>query len=294
MKKLIKEPLVHFLLIGAALFLIYDRVNDGEMEDAGAQIVVSPGRVEQLARVFAKTWQRPPTREELQGLIDDFVLEEAYYRQAIEMGLDRDDTIIRRRLRQKLEFLTGDAASLVEPSDEELEQYLAEHEKLFRESGTYTFQQAYFNPEKHGAEPEEAIGAMLTAFQSGETDVGDSSLLPASYEQASQQEIDGTFGIGFCRQLDDLEPGEWQGPVRSGLGYHLVCVKSRTPGKLPELAKVRAAAEREWKNSKRQAIREEMNASLRGQYEVVVEWPEVIAEDSDDDDNGKAEAGESP
>ncbi len=109
MQKLLREPLLHFLLIGAAIFVVFGLVNDRNSGDADNQVVVSAGRVEQLANIFTKTWQRPATAEELKGLIDDFVLEEIYYRQAVAMGIDRDDTVIRRRLRQKFEFLTNDS-----------------------------------------------------------------------------------------------------------------------------------------------------------------------------------------
>ncbi len=110
--RVLREPLVHFLLLGGVLFLIFGLTNQTGTTNSDQRIVVSAGRIEQLATVFGKTWQRPPTSKELKGLIDDFVLEEVYYRQAVAMGIDRDDTIIRRRLRQKLEFLTDDVSSL--------------------------------------------------------------------------------------------------------------------------------------------------------------------------------------
>ena len=278
MKKLFKEPLVHFLLIGAGLFLFYSQVNDTKTSDRGQQIVVSAGRIEQLAGIFAKTWQRPPTREELQGLIDNFVLEEVYYRQAVEIGLDRDDTIIRRRMRQKLEFLTDDAASLVEPTEKELEKYIAENKESFHQSGTYTFQQAYFNPEKHGDDLEAYVAAQLAALRSGSKEIGDVSLLPTSFDEASPREVDGTFGTGFSSELDNLEVGNWQGPVRSGFGLHLVRIDSRTPGRLPELAEIRPIVEREWSNARRLALRKEVNAKLLEGYDVLIEWPERTAD----------------
>ena len=273
MKKLLKEPLVHFLLIGAGLFLFYGQMND-TASGPKQRVVVSAGRIEQLARIFTKTWQRAPTREELQGLIHEFTLEEAYYRRAVEMGLDRDDTIIRRRMRQKLEFLTDDTAALVEATDEELEKYLAENEDSFRDSATYTFQQAYFNPEKHGGDPEAYVAEQLMALRSGETEVADVSLLPTSFNAATRRVVDGAFGAGFSRELDRLEVGKWQGPVRSGLGFHLIRIDSRTPGRLPELADIRPVVEREWRNARRLAVREEVNASLLEGYDVVIEWPE--------------------
>ena len=123
MKNLFREPLLHFLLIGAGLFLVFRLAKQNDADESDQRIVVTAGRIDQLETVFEKTWQRPPTKEELQGLVNDFVLEEAYYRRAVAMGIDRNDTIIRRRLRQKLEFLT-DTASLLEPTDDELATYL--------------------------------------------------------------------------------------------------------------------------------------------------------------------------
>ncbi len=131
LKRLFKEPLIHFILIGAALFVVFSLLptRDEMPRDA---IIVSAGKVEHLAALFARTWQRPPTRVELVGLIDDFTREEAAYREGLAVGLDRDDTIIRRRIRQKLEFIAEDIISEVEPSDEELGAYLAQHAEAFR------------------------------------------------------------------------------------------------------------------------------------------------------------------
>ncbi len=273
MKRILKEPLLHFFLLGVGLFVVYGLANDSEPADSGNTIIVSSGRIEQLATVFGKTWQRPPTARELNGLIDDFVLEEAYYRQAVAMGIDRDDTIIRRRLRQKLEFLTDDAATLVEPSDEELAEYLAANEDRFRSSAIYTFEQIYFNPENYGNDPEAEIADQLSLLRSG-TQVGDVSLLPPSFDHVDRESVESTFGSGFPGRLDELEVGDWQGPVRSGLGIHLIKIKSRTPGHLPELAQIRPLVAREWNNEKRLATRREMNDSILEHYEVVIEWPE--------------------
>jgi hypothetical protein len=280
MQRLLKEPLLHFLLIGAALFVIYGMVNEtgGEKEDR--EIVVSTGHVEQLVTVFQKTWQRPPTQEELQGLINDFLLEEVYYRQAVAMGIDRDDTIIRRRLRQKLEFLSDDTASLVDASDEDLSAYLAANEDKFLESPAYTFRQAYFDPEKHGDDPEAYVKEQLRVLRAGTARAGDVSLLPESFDQASRREVDGTFGAAFSRKLDELAMGDWQGPVRSGLGLHAIRLEKRAPGRLPALADIRAIVEREWQNEKRVASRQMMNERLLEKYEVVIEWPDGMAPDS--------------
>jgi len=149
-KKLLREPLLHFLLIGALLFVVFGLAQDGMTGRMDNQVVVSAGRIEQLENIFTKTWQRPPSPQELKGMIDDFVLEEIYYRQAVAMGIDRGDTVIRRRLRQKFEFLTDDMAAASVPNDEDLASYLAANADAFAIDTTYTFEQVYFNPDQGG------------------------------------------------------------------------------------------------------------------------------------------------
>lgn len=280
MKRILKEPLLHFFLIGVGLFVIYGLVNKSKATDSDKTIVVSAGRIEQLATVFGKTWQRPATADELKGLIDDFVLEEVYYRQAKAMGIDNDDTIIRRRLRQKLEFLMDDTASMVDPTDEELANYLAANKDKFRRPSSYTFEQIYFNPEKH---TEAEIAEEISFLKSGKQ-VGDASLLPQSFNRAQRQAVDGTFGTGFSNELDDLETGDWQGPVRSGLGFHLIKIESRTEGQLPALDEIRLIVEREWSNEKRLSIRREMNERFVAEYDVTIEWPDDDSDSNTDDE----------
>lgn len=274
MKTLIREPMVHFLLIGAGLFLLYGITNRPGESASEPRIVVDEGRIRQLAALFEKTWQRPPTGEELRGLVEEFVLEEVYYREALAMGLDRDDTIIRRRLRQKLEFFTDDAAALLEPTEEQLAAYLADHEDAFREPTSTTFRQVYFNPEAHGDDPETFVAERLDALRSGDPLVGDVSLLPESFEQALPRSIDGTFGRGFAERLDGLPAGEWHGPIRSGLGLHLIRIERRTEGRLPALAEIRPSVEREWRNRERIERRRALDERLLEGYEIIVDWSE--------------------
>ena len=149
MKSILREPLVHFLLLGGLLFLFFEWRGSGG--PTSSRIVITPGLVEHLASGFARTWQRPPTDAELKGLIDDYVKEEIATREAVGMGLDRDDTIIRRRLRQKLEFLVEDAASSAPPTDAELQAWLDEHPQSFRAEPQLAFRQVYVSPERRGA-----------------------------------------------------------------------------------------------------------------------------------------------
>ena len=274
MKRFLAEPLLHFLLIGAGLFVLFGLVNREERSDTDSTIVVTSGRIEQLSSLFAKTWQRRLKEEELKGLIDDFVLEEIYYRQAKAMGIDRDDTIIRRRLRQKLEFLTDDVASYLEANDEELTTYLEENADRFHRDSTYSFRQVFINPEKYGNELMDHIAAQLHALQAGEEVVGDSGLLPTRFDSATTRMVDSSLGLGFSAQLDELDTGKWIGPIESGMGLHLVYLESRMSGGLPPIDEIRSAVEREWANEKRLEMRQRLNEKLRKDYKIIVEWPE--------------------
>lgn len=274
MTRMFKEPLLHFLIIGVGLFVVFGLVKpDDEVRGSDDTIVVSPSRIEQLAKNFAKTWQRPPNEQELKGLVDDFILEEIYYRQAIEMGIDRDDIIIRRRLRQKVEIFTDDMAGLLEPGDEELGKYLKDNADRFLRDSIYTFRQVYFNPEKHPEDLNPFLAAQLKALNAGEDVRSDSALIRADFEAESTRVIDNTFGKGFATKLDELETGNWTGPIESGFGIHLVRVDSREPGVIPALEKIKPLVEREWANEKRIEMRNEVNEKLRGEYKIVIEWP---------------------
>jgi hypothetical protein len=278
LKTLLREPLLHFLAIGGALFALNAFLNP-ETEDATQRrIVVTAGRIEQLANVFAKTWQRPPTPGELKGLIDDYVLEEAYYRKAIAMGIDQNDTMIRRRLRQKIEFLTEDAAALAEPSDEALAVYLAQNAERFRIEPLYTFRQIYFNPERYDGDPSGHVRAIADKVRAGGVAKGDATLLPESFTDATRREVDRTFGTGFAEMLDSLTPGKWSDPIRSGLGLHLVRLASRIPARLPKLEEIRPLVKREWANQKRLELRRKFNEELLKDHEVVIQWPQPPAE----------------
>ena len=270
---ILREPLLHFLLIGAALFVVFGFVNDKYSSETDKQIVVSAGRIAQLENIFAKTWQRPPSAQELKGLVDDFVLEEIYYRQAVAMGIDRDDTIIRRRLRQKFEFLTDDIAAAATPSDEELSAYLAANADVFRRDTTYTFEQVYINPDRPGVDRESYVASQLAALKAGEMVEGDSGLLPAFFDATPGRVVDSNFGIDFSNKLDLLPSGLWQGPIESGLGLHLIRMGARVAGTVPDLADIRSIVEREWAHEKRLDSRRIINERLLNDYEIVIEWP---------------------
>jgi len=273
----LREPLLHFLLIGAALFVAF-RFVDGGRSAAPQEIVVSEARVEALAENFAKTWMRPPTAQEMKGLVDDFIAEEVYYREAIAMGLDRDDTVIRRRLRQKMEFISEDAASTVPPTDAQLQAYLDGHAEKFVRAARLTFQQVFFSSDRRGEAARREAEQLLVELQAGRgpaspPESGDPTLLPPAMESATPQDIASTFGSEFAARLDEAPVGQWAGPFESGYGVHVVRVDNREAGQMPTLAEIRPIVEREWTAEQRRRFNEELLEGLRAKYEVRIEGP---------------------
>jgi hypothetical protein len=276
LRRLLGEPLLHFVLLGAALFAAFSLVSERD-QVRDDQIVVSAGKIEHLATLFERTRQRPPTRAELDGLIDDFVREEAAYREGMAVGLDTDDSIIRRRVRQKLDFIAEDLAGQVEPTDEDLAVYLATSADDFRRDARVTFRHVFLDPQKRGDDLDAEARDLLIALDADPSPdpatLGDRILLEHGYADIARRDVAGLFGGNFAAAVVALEPGAWHGPIESGYGVHLVRVDERTEGRLPPLAEVREAVRREWKNVQRAHVIETFYRDLVDRYEVVIEWP---------------------
>lgn len=273
-KNICREPLLHFMLIGAALFLLFGLTQE-QNSAAPNRIVVDAGQVEQLTAQFERTWLRAPTEEELANLVETSVLDEVYYREALAMGLDQNDPLIRRRMRQKLEFILEDLTA-VEPSEEALIAFLQQHPDKFRIEPQISFRQIYLNPDKHRdmAGDGAAILAQVRAGKAPET-LGDQTLMGQDYALATQSEIARGFGEEFALDVVELEPGNWTGPLYSGLGGHLVLVTDRREGRLPELEEIRAQVEREYMAQRRKELKDVVNTKLLERYEVVAEPQET-------------------
>jgi PPIC-type PPIASE domain len=275
MMRLLKEPLLHFLVVGAALFGLFNLVGKKEA-DQPATIVVSTARIENLASGFARTWQRPPSAEELRGLIDDHIRDEVFYREGKALGLDRDDTVIRRRLRQKLEFVVEDMAA-AEPTDAELAVFLASNAERFRSEDRLTFRHVYLSAARGDAlqRDSQSIVAKLAGVNP-ETDaaaLGDHFLLGEEFRDLPRSDAGRTFGDRFAEGLFRLEQGRWQGPVASSYGLHFVLVSGRTQGGVLPLDAVRPAVRREWANARRLEAEAALYRTLRARYQIVVEEP---------------------
>jgi hypothetical protein len=272
----LREPLIHFLLLGAAIFWLASLVGDpaGGRED---RIRLGSAEVELLRQGFERTWQRPPSEAELAGLVEERVREEVYYREALALGLDRDDTIVRRRLRQKMEFLSEDLA-LAPPTDAELEAWLRAHPERFRVEPRIRFEQVFLSRDRRGDRLRADAERLLAGLRAGDAlhdpaALGDPLPLPAAAGVLSASEVAGLFGPDFAGRVFELEPERWQGPVDSAYGAHLVLVRERVAGRDPALAEVRDAVAREWAAEQRLRAREEHYRELRARYDVRIEVP---------------------
>ena len=286
MSRWLREPLLHFVLLGALIFAGYALVSrdDGNRLD---EIVVTQAQLAMLATTFAGTWQRPPTVDEMDGLIRDYLREEVAAREAVALGLDKDDTVIRRRLRQKLEFISEDMTSRAEPTEHELQDYLAAHEDVFRTERRFTFTQVYLDPERRGDRLPRDADALLARLQADPgldaLTLGDSLLLGSRFDALPASEVAREFGEDFAARLATLAIGSWQGPVASGYGVHLVRIVRRDDGEVPSLAQSREAVKREWSNAQRTAASEAFYRGLLARYSVKIERPHAAADSSKPD-----------
>ena len=275
--KLLREPLVHFLFIGAAIYLLYGAFAEPVPEEDDKTIVVSAGEIEWMQTAWQKRWNRPPTAQEFDGLIQQYIRETVLYREALTMGLNQHDQVIRRRLAQKLEFLAKDLVALTPPTDEELQTYFDTHRDRYQEPARYTFTQVFIDPDKRGdttLDDARAIKATLIAQGDAIENagaLGDDFMLQNYYPQKEQTEIQKLFGSGFAESLVDLSPGQWHGPVLSGYGTHLVYVSNISEPPPPVFAEVRERVVQDWTTEKGEELNEKFYANLRDRYTIVIE-----------------------
>jgi parvulin-like peptidyl-prolyl isomerase len=262
--RLMREPLFHFLLIGIMVFGVYRFAGPLEPGNDRPVIEVTTAQEERLAGQFETVWRRPPTSVDLEGLVEDHVREEIYYREGLALGLDRDDTVIRRRLRQKMEFLGDAGAGGLVPEEAELRAYLEAHVERFAAPAKVTFRQVLLD----GEDPREVLARLAAGADPAE--VGRGALLPTFLDASTQAAVDGTFGAGFFETVAALPSGVWSGPVRSAFGAHLVELLTLEPATAPQFEVVRRAVEEDWRRAKAEELREAQYQSLRAQYEVIL------------------------
>ena len=262
--KHLKDPLVLFLVIGAALFAI-DEWRSAQGEDV---IRVGPLDIARLQDQWAVQMGRPPNDEELDALVNAHVREEMLVREALAMGLDENDVIIRRRLAQKLTFLTEDLALLEPASEAELEAFFEENVERYRVAERLTFSHVYFSPDRRDTARADAVAALATLTDANWRTVGDPFMLRRTYAQVTPADVRKDFGVAFAQTLGGLAGGGWEGPVESGYGFHLVRLEGRTPSRLPAFAKVAARVADDFDSDRRDQANQRYHEELEKQYRV--------------------------
>jgi len=273
---LLKEPLLHFLLLGAGLFLLYSQLNSNKEPNDQKNIVISKLRVESLTTAFFRERGRFPVEQEIRKIIENDIAQEVLYREALALKLDQDDVIIHRRLSQKMKYLFEDLAILDEPTNEELEAYVKEHPLKFTVPATLSFSQVYFKPKLHKHKVKEDLNVLRTSLKvKGQKDaftLGDRSLF--SYEYINRRETDvlNIFGEDFSKKIFDTKPDIWQGPFTSEYGLHFVYIYNKHEAKLAPLEQIKERVTLEYNREKQKEANEIFFKSLRDRYHVIVEY----------------------
>ncbi|GAB2527864.1 peptidyl-prolyl cis-trans isomerase [Microbulbifer agarilyticus] len=270
-KKIIQEPLLHFAVIGGLMFALY-AMAPGNAGVGEKQITVSTQDIERHVALFERKWQRLPTANELSALLENDIREEIFYREALALGLDRDDALVRRRLAQKMEFISADIALMRQPSEGELQEFLDSNPTAFAAQARYSFQQVYLDPARRYSDADvmKRLEQLHSAAPGVYRKLSDPIMLPAQLADTNSQTIDRTFGEGFAAALANIPTGQWHGPIQSNYGMHLVRIASQQPGRNAELSEVRAAVEAAWRQAERKQAQAALYQSLRTQYQVSI------------------------
>jgi len=276
---ILREPLVHFLLIGLGLFLLYGRVAT-EGSDSRT-IEITGARVDEMARQFQAVWSRPPTVSEMQGLIDTYIHDEVLYREGLAMSLDADDPVIKRRVRQKVDVISEEIGNQQAPTDAELNDYLANNSDDFRRAPILSFEQVFFSGDAPADVVERQSREALARLNEGAApaSVGQATMLPSSVRSMPADLVARDFGEEFTKRLESLPLNVWHGPIASGMGAHLVRITGRKPSELPPLAAIRPQVQREWENQRRERNRAEAYQAMLKNYRVVID-PAAATADS--------------
>ncbi|GAA0476676.1 peptidylprolyl isomerase [Parasphingorhabdus litoris] len=265
--KLLKEPLIHFLG-GALLVFAFFWATGSNRDPADYEITIGDSDIARLKAGWAQNFRRPPTEQELDGLIDQEIKEEVYYREALRLGLDRNDPLIRRRLFTKMRLLDNQEGAEDNPSDEQLQKWLNDHPDKYARSAIYDLEQIYL-----GQNPDRSVVAKLDGLNQGTVQpdiIGQPIALPAKLDQADISQISREFGEKFAAELSDLPLGQWQGPIDSGFGKHFVKITAKIPGRTPALDDVRQSVANDWQAAQTERLEEAAFDKYRKQYDIKV------------------------
>lgn len=281
LKRLAREPLIHFMLLGAGIYAVYGAFEGGEESAGERKVTVTAGDIQALSDQWMRLWNRRPTEDELAGVIRDHVRVQILHQEAVAMGLDVGDRVIERRLAQKLEMLAQGLITPDEPSEAELRAWYAANPDRFKQPDLYTVTQVFFDPDKRGEATLDDARATLEEFNALESPpsdysgYGDRLMLQNHYPDVSELEFRRLFGSAFVEQIVELEPGIWHGPILSGYGTHLVMIGNVLRSPRPEFEEVRAQIEEAWMAERVSELSERFLESLMSRYEIVIEETEA-------------------
>jgi peptidyl-prolyl cis-trans isomerase C len=279
-KRWLREPLLHFLFIGIVLFGVYAYINRGRTwTQSPRQIVLSLDELQTMTAYFQSQWHRPPTAQEFQALVEDKIKEEVLYREGLVMGLDKDDTIVKRRMAQKMQFLAEDVAAAHEPSTEELKAWFEKNTDKFALPSRYSFRHIYFSPDKRGKNAHEDAAQALARIAGQPEDsalitqVADRFMFQDYYGDRTPSAVAKEFGPQFAVALEKIQPGSWQGPIESGFGWHLVFVDTVIPGRIPAFEEVESEVKTAWLGDQKAQAWQKAYQGMRAKYSVLLPAP---------------------
>ena len=277
--RLLREPLLHFFAVGGLVFVLYANAGN-RTENSPGVIDISAAQVEQLAAQFSSVWKRPPTDDELDHVIEEFIREEVYYREALALNLDQGDAVVRQRLRQKMEFLTDNSAQLLAPTETELQAYLAANEIKYQQGARRSLEQVFLGQTPAADRVADVLARLQFDSNLKRDGLGERTMLPGELNLALPEAIDSVYGSGFFEQIQDLSPNQWFGPVVSAYGIHLVRIlDSQAAPAMPE-AKMREAIVRDWQAEKATELRELDYAERRSHFEVRIDGRDAQTEEA--------------
>jgi peptidyl-prolyl cis-trans isomerase C len=277
LKRWLREPLLHFLLIGLVLFVVYRALNPAAVQQENrSRIELTDDDLRQLELAWMAQWRRPPTPEEMHRMVESKVREEILYREALALGLEQGDTIVKRRMVQKMDFLAEDLSALREPNRDELMAWFENNPQRFTIAGRASFRHLYFAFDKRGEGAHEAAAGVLAtlAGQPAEspdvTTLADLFMFQDYYGDRSPEQVANVFGAKFARSLFQLQPGSWHGPIESGFGWHLIWVEAMTPARVPAFEEVEPEVRSAWVAEQRTAFKRQAYEAMRARYEIIL------------------------
>ena len=277
MRKLFNRPAVHVILLGVMVAAAILIAKGPPTTDASRRVVVTGADLLQQRAAFMRTWQREPTAEELRGALEQHIRQEVLYREALAREYDRDDLVVRRAMQQKMEFLAASQALQEPPTEEEIEAFFALRKQRYRLPAILSFEQVYLSADQRGAGVEQAAIDLLARLRSDEpvgddlVSYGDAIMLDTTYIEQTEREVSATFGEIFGEAVVRVRVGEWQGPVSSGYGLHLVKVLEREESRLPEWREVAGRVVSDMEFEARAAAKDQLYQEIAQNYEVFLD-----------------------